>query len=103
MVVVISHMDKFKEWRGQQPEPSQAYCKTVDKDKVPIVFRWVYKGYDVCVCTSFTGWSTKLSLIRRCVTWLSHSRVTHIIHLSSLFCASTCLVCMHCENWASAI
>ena len=60
-------MDQFKEWRGQQHEPSQAYRKTVDRDKIPVVFRWVYEGYDVSVCTSFTGWSTKLSLIRRCV------------------------------------
>ena len=72
MVAVMSHMDQFKEWRGQQHEPSQAYRKTVDRDKIPIVFCWKYEGYDVCVCTSFTGWNTKLSLIRRCVKWLSH-------------------------------
>ena len=68
LVAVTSHVDQFKKWRGQQHEPSQAYRKSVARDKIPVVFRWVYKGYDVCVCTSFTGWSTKLSLIRRCVT-----------------------------------
>ena len=89
MVAVMSHMDQFKEWRGQQHEPSQAYRKTVDKDKIPTVFRWVYKGYDVCVCTSFTGWSTKLSLIGRCVTWVSHP-FTIYINLSHMSCVSMC-------------
>jgi 5'-AMP-activated protein kinase regulatory beta subunit len=38
--------------------------KTVDKDKIPFVFRWEYGGSDVQVCGSFTNWKTKIPLNR---------------------------------------
>lgn len=71
-----SHLAQFDEWRGKQREPSQAYPKTVDKDKIPFVFRWEYGGADVSVCGSFTDWTTKLPLTRRCVRRLPRPHTT---------------------------
>ena len=98
MDVVGSHLDQFEEWRGKQREPSQAYPKTLDKDKIPFVFRWEYGGGDVYVCGSFTDWSTKLPLTRRCVRWLPRPHITLyrccVIFFSCMVCAmsSGCVV-----------
>ena len=65
LVAVGSHLSQFDEWKGKR-DPNLAYPKSVDRDKIPFVFRWEYGGCDVSVCGSFTSWNTKLPLTRSC-------------------------------------
>ena len=84
LVAVGSHLSQFDEWRGKR-DPNQAYPKSVDRDKIPFVFRWEYGGCDVSVCGSFSNWATKLPLTRRCVSWLPHPHsTTHIVSIESV-------------------
>ena len=66
LIPVGSYLQEKPKPKDTTSQTSSTFVhKTVDKDKIPFVFRWEYGGEEVYVCGSFTNWKAKIPLNRR--------------------------------------